>query len=212
MTRRGKIVGAGAAFVLVMSLAACGLLSVTKSSDHANYYFRLKADYSHDGQPVNFDIVVACSVRVDRYKGGDSGFLAARYPRFFVKETHDGHAVMQIVPAACRGETTANGIVPKDFLPGVTWFEKSGDYRFGIAYVSEDAFENPEGQLKFHGASIEKATHEDWWLSRKVRLRTRECVVGIMEAILRKKTGALRGNVDWKWRRIMRLGAAVSYA
>jgi hypothetical protein len=122
----------------------------------------LKAKYTHDGEPIDFDIVAACSIRIDRYKSGDSGFLAARYPRFFVKETQDGHAVMQIVPAPCRGETTSGGRVPGDFLPGVIWFEKPGDYRFGVGYFTEDAFENPKSQLKFLGASIEKATSADW--------------------------------------------------
>jgi hypothetical protein len=69
---------------------------------------------------------------------------------------------MQIVPIACRGETTESGIVPSDFLPGAIWFDTPDDYRFGIAYVSEDAFESPNGQLKFHGASIQTATRAEW--------------------------------------------------
>ena len=136
--------------------------SVTKSVERGAYYFRLKAKYSHDGQPIDFDIVVACGIRVDRYKSGDSGFIAGRYPRFFVKKTGDGHAVMQIVPIACRGETTENDMVPADFLPGAIWYDKLGDYRFGVAYISEDAFENPKSQLKFHGASVQKATRAEW--------------------------------------------------
>jgi hypothetical protein len=135
---------------------------VTESTERAGYFFRLKAKYSHNGEPIDFDIVVACSIRIDRHRGGDSGFLAARYPRFIVQRTHNDNAVMQIVPIACRGETTENGMVPVDFLPGAVWFDKLGDYRFGIGYVSEDAFDNPSSQLKFHGAMIEKATHADW--------------------------------------------------
>jgi len=57
--------------------------------------------------------------------------------------------------------------VPKDFLPGAVWFEKYGDYRFGIAYVSEDAFESPNGKLKFHSASVHRATLEEWEAFRK---------------------------------------------
>lgn len=150
-----------AALLLTLPYRA-GTAGVTQSEERGSYHFRLKAKYSHAGQPVDFDIVVACSIRVTRYRGGDSGFLASRYPRFYVERTHDNHAVMQIVPIACRGETTESGIVPVDFLPGVIWFDTPGDYRFGIAYVSEDAFENPNSQLKFHGASIEKATRTEW--------------------------------------------------
>lgn len=135
---------------------------VTESQENSVYYFRLKARYSHAGKPVDFDIVVACGIQVTRYRGGETGFLASRYPRFFVQRTHDDHEVMQIVPIACRGETTENGLVPADFLPGAIWFDKPGDHRFGIAYVGEDAFENPNSQLKFHGASIESATRAEW--------------------------------------------------
>jgi hypothetical protein len=135
---------------------------VTESQESSAYYFRMRARYTHAGKPVDFDIVVACGIHVTRYRGGETGFLAARYPRFFVQRTHDDHEVMQIVPIACRGETTENGLVPADFLPGVIWFDKPGDHRFGIAYVSEDAFESHNSQLKFHGASIENATSAEW--------------------------------------------------
>lgn len=156
-----------AMLLLILTLQACAVWSVTESTDHGSYYFRMKADYSHDGQPINFDIVVACSIRVSRSRGGDSGFLATRYPRFFVKRTHDDHPVMQIVPSACRGETTKNGQIPSDFLPGIIWFDKLGDYRFGIAYVSEDGFESSNSRLKFHGANIQRASRADWDAFRK---------------------------------------------
>lgn len=168
---RPRIIGIWFLLIVLLALLlappAASFWGVTKSTERGSYFFRLKAKYTHEGQPIDFDIVVACSIRVDRYRGGDSGFLASRYPRFFVKRTHDNHAVMQIVPIACRGESTEDGRVPEDFLPGVIWFDKPGDYRFGIAYVSEDAFENPKSQLKFHGASIERATRADWEEFRK---------------------------------------------
>jgi hypothetical protein len=58
-------------------------------------------------------------------------------------------------------------LIPADFLPGIIWFEKAGDRRFGIAHVSEDAFENPNGKLKFHGATVTKATQAEWEVFRK---------------------------------------------
>ena len=112
-------------------------------------------------------MVVGCSVRVTKSRGGDSGFLAAIFPRFYVQQTRDGHEVMQILPLICRGETTENGLIPADFLPGIIWFEKAGDRRFGIAHVSEDAFENPKGKLKFHGATVQRATQAEWEAFRK---------------------------------------------
>jgi hypothetical protein len=135
---------------------------IVKSQENGAYYFRLQAHYTHAAEPIDFDIVVACSIHVTHHRGGNSGFLASRYPLFFVQRTRDNHAVMQIVPIACRGETTESGVVPEDFLPGAIWFDTPGDYRIGIAYFSEDAFESPNSQLKFHGASIQTATRAEW--------------------------------------------------
>jgi hypothetical protein len=184
--RRGirSVAALGAAALLLAALLLtlpyrAGAAGVTQSEERGSYYFRLKAKYSHAGQPVDFDIVVGCGIRVDRYHGGDSGFLASRYPRFFVQRTHDNHAVMQIVPIACRGETTESGIVPADFLPGVIWFDTPGDYRFGIAYVSEDAFESPNGQLKFTVRRLRRRRAPSGRNSRSARLTTRVCGVGI---------------------------------
>lgn len=146
----------------VLALPACGGLGLTKSVNDSAYFYRLTARYTHGEEPIDVDVVVGCSVRVTEYRGGDSGFLAAIYPRFYVQRTRDGHEIMQNLPLICRGETTENGLIPADFLPGVIWFEKASDRRFGIAYVSEDAFESPNGKLKFHGASVRKATLAEW--------------------------------------------------
>lgn len=153
--------------IVALILPACGGTGVTKSVNDSAYFYRLHAKYSHDGEPIDIDVVVGCSVKVTEYRGGDSGFLAAIFPRLYVHQTRDGHEVMQILPLICRGETTANGLIPADFLPGVIWFEKAGDRRFGIAHVSEDAFENPNGKLKFHGATVKKATLAEWNAFRK---------------------------------------------
>lgn len=151
----------------ILMTSACGGTGVTESVNDSAYFYRLQASYSHGEEPIDVDVVVGCSVRVTEYRGGESGFLAAIFPRFYVQETRDGHEIMQILPLICRGETTENGLIPADFLPGVIWFEKAGDRRFGIAHVSEDAFENPNGKLKFHGASVRKATLAEWEAFRK---------------------------------------------
>lgn len=156
-----------AALATILALPGCGGMGVTKSVNDSAYFYRLQAKYSHDGEPIDIDVVVGCSVRTTDYRGGDSGFLAAIFPRLYYQETRDGHEVMQILPSICRGETTANGLIPADFLPGIIWFEKAGDRRFGIAHVSEDAFENPNGKLKFHGATVRKATLAEWNAFRK---------------------------------------------
>lgn len=124
-------------------------------------FFRLRAHYSYQGRPIDFDIVVGCYIRA-HHRHAILHSYAVRYPYFFILPTGDGHEIMQVVPIACRGETTENGLVPKDFLPGVVWFDEPKDYRLGVAYFSEDAFESPKSRLKFLGASIQKATERDW--------------------------------------------------
>ncbi len=125
-------------------------------------FYRLLAKYRHGNEIIDFDIVVGCAVRVTRWGDGDKSYDAFRDPAVYVKATNDGGAVMQIVPDACRGETTANGQVPDDFLPGAIWFDDAIDLSFGIAYVTEDAFEGPKSKLKFLGASIAQATREEF--------------------------------------------------
>jgi len=153
--------------LIALVTPACSAPKVTKSVNAGAYFYRMKASYSYGDEPIKFDVVVGCSVRVTGYRGGESAFGASRYPRFFIHRTRDNHEVMQILPLVCRGQTTENGRIPKDFLPGAIWFEKAGDYRLGIAYVSEDEFESPNGKLKFHGASVHRATLAEWEAFRK---------------------------------------------
>lgn len=130
--------------------------------ENLSVYYRLKASYLHGSEAVDFDIVAGCSVRVTNYKGSDSSFDAFRDPLFFVRATQDGGAVLQIVPNACGGETTENGRVPADFLPGAIWYENKNDMTLGFGYVIEAAFEDPKAKLRFVGATITKATKGEW--------------------------------------------------
>lgn len=136
--------------------------SFVKSTQDHSIYYRLLAKYQHGDEIIDFDIVVGCGVRVTRYGDGDKAYDVFRDPVVYAKATNDGQALMQMVPSACLGQTTDNGEVPEDFLPGVLWFERSNDFSLGIAYVTEDAFEGSKSELKFLGASIHAATHEEW--------------------------------------------------
>lgn len=135
---------------------------LASSTEDRSVFYRLLSRYEHNGEAVDFDIVVGCAVRVTRYGDGSSSYDAFLDPVIYAKGTSDGGAVWQIVPSACEGETTENGKVPRDLLPGAVWFDSAKDFSFGTAYVTEDAFENPKSQLKFLGASILKATRAEW--------------------------------------------------
>jgi hypothetical protein len=134
----------------------------TSSVSESSRFYRLVASYMHGEERVDFDIVSACSVRVTTYADNDTSHDVFRYPIVFVLGTRDGGAVMQMVPDACEGATTTGGQVPQDFMPGAIWFDDPADLTFGIAYVTEEAFESPGSKLKFLGARIESATQKDW--------------------------------------------------
>jgi hypothetical protein len=157
---RGRL---GGLFLAVFTLLAWPFAaSVATSTEDRSVFYRLLAKYQHGDEIVDFDVVVGCAVRVTRWGNGDKSYDAFRDPVAYVKATQDGGAVLQMVPSACRGETTANREVPDDFLPGALWFERADDLSFGIAYVTEDAFESPRSKLKFLGASIVPATRAEY--------------------------------------------------
>lgn len=136
--------------------------SFTKGYEDRSVFYRLKAAYVHKGERIEFDIVAACNVHITGYADGGSSIDTLMAPPFFVKATKDGGAIAQKVSYACRGETTENGKVPKDFLPGAVWFDDAKDLSLGIAHVLEDGFESPHSRLQFLGASISKATRPEW--------------------------------------------------
>src|SRR5882724_2435397 len=168
--RAGK--GGWAAMLAIVGLATWLLLPTASRGPIAadpndlvtdnTYFFRLTAKYLHGDEPVDFDIVVGCGVRFTAYRGTSIEHdVFIQDPWFFVRRTRDGGAVLQNVPNACHFETTDNGQVPKDLLPGAVWFDDATDLSLGIAYVTEDAFENPNSRLKFHRDSFRSACDGD---------------------------------------------------
>lgn len=163
----GMIARACTAAVLTIAAIYTGTLYSARQStadtvEDSSVFYRLLTKYQHGDEIVEFDIVVGCAVRVTRWGDGDKSYDAFRDPAVYVKATEDGGAVLQMVPDACRGETTENGEVPHDFLPGALWFDDATNLSFGIAYVTEDAYESPRSKLRFLGASIEPATRTDY--------------------------------------------------
>jgi len=129
--------------------------------DRATYY-RLKVNLAYKGEPLDFDIVVGCNVRITTYKDNDRTVEVGVAPMAFGLKMKDGHGVVVRPPEACRGETTENGKVPKTLLPLIVTYENADAPWFGIAYASEDAYDSPRSELKFFGATIneELARHK----------------------------------------------------
>ena len=128
-------------------------------------FFRMKANYTYTGrngpEPLKFDIVAGCAIQITEYVFGASPGASTRLPTKYALPMSDGGAILIEVPRAC-GATTENGRVPADFLPAVVQYESSDDLSLGMLYASEDAYDSPLAKLKFHGATIEQATAEEF--------------------------------------------------
>lgn len=137
-------------------------VKVTAPGEDRGYYYRFKANFAYKGEPLEFDIVVGCNVRITTYKDNDRTVEVGIAPMAYGLKTKDGRGVVVRPPEACRGETTDNGKVPARLLPLVVTYENADQPWFGLAYVTEDAYASPISELKFFGATISRATREEW--------------------------------------------------
>lgn len=148
--------------------SAQGRAAQTYSKDNG-YFYRLRAAFElkATGEKIDFDYVVACNIRVTRWRDGGLSDDTTFSPRVMIQATADGHAVMLKTLNACSGLTSENDDVPPDVLPIAIWFDGVDDLSNGLAYVSEDAYDNSLGKLKFRGARVDRATRADWEAWRK---------------------------------------------
>jgi hypothetical protein len=135
---------------------------VKTTGQDRGYYYRFKASLAYKGEPLDFDIVVGCNVSVTTYKDNDRTVEVGVAPMVYGLKMKDGRGVVVRPPEACRGETTENGKVPAALLPLFVTYENADQPWFGLAYASEDAYASPISELKFFGATISKATREEW--------------------------------------------------
>ena len=137
--------------------------SFTKSVEvDRGTYFRLKVKLTYKGEPQDFDIVVGCNVKQINYKDGSRTLEVGLIPSVFGRRMSDGKGLVVRPPRACRGETTANGLVDSDLLPVIVVYDDAETLAFGAAYLSEDAYESPLSVLTFGGAIIESASAADF--------------------------------------------------
>jgi hypothetical protein len=160
---------AGAALALAVLLlkpeigrALLGSWSFTKSVDDHATYFRLKIKLTYKGGPQDFDIVVGCNVRTITYKDNSTTYEAGLVPTVYGRRMIDGKGLVIRPPDACRGQTTANGGVPTNFMPVVIVYDDADTLGFGTAYISDDAYGSPLSLLGFGGATVETATRAEF--------------------------------------------------
>lgn len=149
---------------LIAVLATAQAQLTSSVTDNRSTYFRLKVKLAYKGEPQDFDIVVGCNVRQINYAYGGRTYEPGLIPTVFGRRMSDGKGLVVRPPDACQGQTTDNGKVQPDLLPVVVVYENAETLDFGIAYLSEDAYESPLSVLKFGGATIEKATRAEFGL------------------------------------------------
>ncbi len=117
-------------------------------------FFRMVVKLDYQGEPQTFDFVVGCQVKSILYQDGsrsrDVGFIPAVYGR----RMKDNKAVVIRPPDVCNGETTTGGEVPAAFMPLIVVYDNADALDMGLAYLSDDAYDSPESDLKFHSAEI----------------------------------------------------------
>lgn len=171
---------------LLWGWQAAGRRAVAAGEAHDDaVYYRVKVGLSHKGEPIDFDVVVGCGARVssDGYSGGSVDILGW-YPFVYAKAIPGGHAVLLRTSVdgisdlrsggPCRGATSTDGRgdyrqphapgVAADWLPILVWYDRADNLSHGFAYVTQDAYEVPDAQMEFHGATIEHATRADFLL------------------------------------------------
>jgi hypothetical protein len=151
-------------------VAAAQVQTYTKDQ---GYFYRFRAGFEvkATGEQLDFDYVVACNIRLTRWRDGGLSNDSTHSPRAMYKATKDGQVVMLRTLEACHGLTSEHEDVPPDVLPLAIWFEDVADLSAGLGYVSEDAYENPLGKLKFLGARVDRATRADWeaWRAKSAK-------------------------------------------
>src|ERR1700722_5087351 len=91
-------------------------VDVKTAGQDRGYYYRFKANLAYKGEPLDFDIVVGCNVRVTTYKDNDRTVEGGVAPMVYGLKMKDGRGVVVRAPEACQGETMENGKVPKTLL------------------------------------------------------------------------------------------------
>lgn len=132
------------------------------------YHYRVKVHLSHKGEPIEMNYVVGCGgAGFPLHPDGTPVDALGTNPTLYAMATQDGHAVEMVGSSGmirnfCNGETTANGRVAANWLPMIIWYDRAENLAHGVAYVTQDAYENPSSQLEFHGATVEPATPQEY--------------------------------------------------
>lgn len=110
---------------------------------------------------------VTCNARITTYVDNSISHVVGLTPNVYGRKMSDGQAVVVRPPDACDGETTANGQVPKNFMPIIIVYNNADTMDFGKAYTSDDAYNGPLSEIKFESAVITASDQKAFETFRK---------------------------------------------
>ncbi len=156
---------AGLAAVYAMSYRPWSFTRENRTYD--GRFFKVDVKLSYKGEPHPISFVVGCKVHGVKYADGSTTRDVGLIPNFYGHRMKDGQAVVVRPPDVCNGETTANGEVPKNFMPVIIVYDNADTLDFGKAYVSDDAYDGPLSELTYDSTVISVSDRTAWEEFRK---------------------------------------------
>ncbi|WP_300395705.1 hypothetical protein [Henriciella sp.] len=159
----------------VLGFSACSpsAPSSSEAGRPVGFFYSLKADFKlkETGETVSFDYVVACNYTAfENIHTTDTAFTALA-PEMMYQPAGDRHAIAITTIDMCEGDRwepytsdpqKGQERIPEDLRPLAIWFDDIEDLSQGWGYKTDDAYESPLAKIEFVGASVEKATLEEW--------------------------------------------------
>jgi hypothetical protein len=147
--------------VLLAFLGLTGCKSDASDGYKFGWFFRMVVELSYGGEPLNIDVVIGCGTQARQILGEGRSARAIWAPYIFGVRTKTGEGVLVQTPSICLRDL-AKQPMPDDFLPVVFWAPDASNLEFMVAYLNEQAYDQPVSKLKFHKATFSTATQADY--------------------------------------------------
>ncbi len=123
-------------------------------------YFRFIGEFTYKGEPVVLDSVSACGGRLTVYKDNSHSEDIFAGPQLYGVKLPDGKALVAKA-AFCGDHWRHDSGMPPDFTPVTILFDDAETLASGYAYVSNEAYERPNSDLKLIRARLMPVTPDE---------------------------------------------------
>ena len=123
-------------------------------------YFRFIGEFTYKGEPVVLDSVSACGGKITIYKDNDRSEDIFAGPQLYGVKLPDGKALVAKA-AFCGDHWRSDAGAPPDLTPVTILFDDAETLASGYAFVSNEAYERPNSDLKLIKARIMPVTPDE---------------------------------------------------